>query len=59
MHGKQKLTSYNSQKVMYVYLIAHKTILFIEQGLFTKSKNLCYGLKCTICVQLEKYLQDV
>ena len=41
---------------MYVYLVAHETILFIEHGLLTKSKNLCFALKCTIFVQLKKLL---
>ena len=33
----------------------NETILFLEQGLFTKSKILCFTLKCTIFIQLRKY----
>ena len=49
VHVKQK--SYSLQKCWYgFYLVAHKTNLLIEQGLFTKSENLCFALKYTIFV---------
>ena len=34
---------------MNVYLVAHETILLIEQGLFTKSKNLFHSKMHNFC----------
>ena len=45
-------------QLMYILVYSpcckHETFLFIEQGLFTKSKNLCFTLKCTIFGQLKE-----
>ena len=35
-------------KIQCVYLVAHETLLPIEQCLFTESKNICFALKYTI-----------
>ena len=43
-----EIKSLQLTKFLCVYLVAHETVLFIEQGLFTKSKNLCFTLKYTI-----------
>ena len=55
-HVKQK--SYSLQKCWYEFILLQmRQLLLIEQGLFTKSKSLCFALRCTIFVQLTKYLQ--
>ena len=54
VHVKKK--NLQLTKFLYVYLVAHETLLFIEH-LFTKSKKLCFALNYTIFVQLQKYLQ--
>ena len=40
-------------KIVCVYLAAHETLLSIELGLFTKSKILCFALKCPILFDLK------
>ena len=39
---------------MYVGFVAHGVPLFIEQGLFTNFEILCFALKCTIFIRMEK-----
>ena len=55
MHVKHK--SSNLQKILCVCLVAHETLLFIEQGLFTKSKNLMFWSKMHSFCLILKYLQ--
>ena len=63
VHVRQKLLQltqkYNLQVVLQncIYPVAHVTLLCTEQCLLTKSKILCFALKCTIFVLSEKYLQ--
>ena len=46
--------TYVTNNIQCVYLVAHETFLSIEWGLFTKSKNLCFILKCTILCPIGK-----
>ena len=51
MHVKQKFMKFY-KILVWVYLVAHETLLLIELGFFPKSKNLCFTLKCTILYNL-------